>query len=943
MPLVEVLSVTYRCGTSVYKPSAGMRTEGTVRVRINGPCLDCYDSENRPEFRGYLTCPAWESMTDLPAVTSFPSEVEVPIYASPYSATGVVSWTAQHCSGGDEIGTSSVEVLVDTAKPAISAEVESLNCDPWQVVVRVALTRAESWRYVASSQSVDSGTLAVADGACSFSGQTVTLTGSLTDTITIEATNANGTTSTTFALTPVTASGSIAASPTTVEPGEPVTLTWSVTCPTGELVGVDAEIDNGVGPVFSGVIDGPESGTVTVWPLTSTTYTLTVGSDCVSRTYSVTVTVTTPDPGTSPWITGQTHRLPFTVQRDHISADLTSHRLLVVIDDEARGTDLGSWCAADGSDVFFAGPDGTTVLSRQLIAFSVTSGKALGIWRLTVASILAAEDVTIYAYCGATSPTSSNPSAVWTGHAGVFPLDETSGATATNLIGSNHGTYVGSLPNAATGVIAGCQYFNGTAGNYINAGNIGATSTSITLSAWVKWDAIQDATPVIATKRDSGCNWALAKSSNSYGGSTNNLTFSFHAAGYWRLWHTTNANLQADTWYFIVVTYNGTSNPKVYVNGVLCSGFWNTSQPWYAAGPVALASGTDPVQIGGRMDSGEPDPHYGWIDDVRILTGTVLPQAFAEFEYYNATEADHELTFLPMQTLDVRTPTSADLAVRWSSQEDVRTPTSADLAARWSAREDVRTPTSADLAARWGSIVETRVPTSADFAARWSSVVDVRIPTSADLAARWASIEARVPTVADFVWRYRILYPDRHHIYARNLATGVVTELGAVDADASPLQLVDVPLAPGTYEVWSVREGLYWKAARKPTVQVVTIADDLPPVLDPLPTALDLAASVSRGQTTLTWTASHAVTVWDIRWGLWFAPASPVDTSGPPAQRVAAMPTQLAYQATRSQQAPEYVALAAIAADGTKGTSAELYLPWSTTPPASPPNQTAQA
>jgi hypothetical protein len=109
MALVDVLGVTYRCGTSVYKPSAGYRAEGTVRIRINGPCLDCYDAENRPEFRGYLTCPAWESMTLIPNQVAFPVELDIPIYASSTSATGNVTWTAQHCSGGDETAASGVD------------------------------------------------------------------------------------------------------------------------------------------------------------------------------------------------------------------------------------------------------------------------------------------------------------------------------------------------------------------------------------------------------------------------------------------------------------------------------------------------------------------------------------------------------------------------------------------------------------------------------------------------------------------------------------------------------------------------------------------------------------------------------------------------------------------------------------------------------------------
>ena len=69
------------------------------------------------------------------------------------------------------------------------------------------------------------------------------------------------------------------ASRTSIKPGEPVDLFWSVEAG-------DPTIDNGIGPVY-------QSGAVRITPKVTTTYTLTMGAD-VKRSVTVTVAGTTP-------------------------------------------------------------------------------------------------------------------------------------------------------------------------------------------------------------------------------------------------------------------------------------------------------------------------------------------------------------------------------------------------------------------------------------------------------------------------------------------------------------------------------------------------------------------------------------------------------------------------------------------------------------------------
>ncbi|NLE59159.1 MAG: hypothetical protein GX616_12420 [Planctomycetes bacterium] len=188
--------------------------------------------------------------------------------------------------------------------------------------------------------------------------------------------------------------------------------------------------------------------------------------------------------------------------------------------------------------------------------------------------------------------------------------------------------------------------------------------------------------------------------------------------------------------------------------------------------------------------------------------------------------------------------------------------------------------------------------------------------------------------------RFRVLYPDRMHVYARNTATGAVLDLGAIEMDAAELVLTDVAIAPGTYEFWTERESTFWKSNRSRDSQIVRLASGVPPAVDPLPAVINLAASVSRAVTTITWDVSHPIAEWGLNFGLWFSETSPVATFVTPTALVEASKMRTSYSAIRRQSGAEYVAVALIGSDGSLGQAAELELPWGTVAPVSPSNQT---
>jgi hypothetical protein len=103
--------------------------------------------------------------------------------------------------------------------------------------------------------------------------------------------------------------------------------------------------------------------------------------------------------------------------------------------------------------------------------------------------------------------------------------------------------------------------------DYVDCGNGSSLdlTSAVTLEAWLKLADVVGAQMIIG-KRGSTTNYALRTDGDE-------LLFYFSNDG-WNIWSAT-ADLLADTWYYIACVYTAGSDPKIYVNGVLKSGFWN--------------------------------------------------------------------------------------------------------------------------------------------------------------------------------------------------------------------------------------------------------------------------------------------------------------------------------------------------------------------------------
>jgi len=217
-----------------------------------------------------------------------------------------------------------------------------------------------------------------------------------------------------------------------------------------------------------------------------------------------------------------------------------------------------------------------------------------------------------------------------------YKFDEQQGQTAANSVanGSSLNGTLGVNSSASTDDPTwktssscknnGCLSFDG--GDYVIKADDNAMdlTSAVSLSAWVNFGTLATSETIIA-KRDvsaTEANYAIRTNSTN----SDELSFYFYANSSWQIYSTSNADLQNDTWYHILATYDG-STVKIYVNGVLKTGTCGTGTC-----NMAMVADNNSVAIGKAGNYSE----YltGLIDDVKIynfaLTADQVKQDFAK-------------------------------------------------------------------------------------------------------------------------------------------------------------------------------------------------------------------------------------------------------------------------------------------------------------------------
>lgn len=146
----------------------------------------------------------------------------------------------------------------------------------------------------------------------------------------------------------------------------------------------------------------------------------------------------------------------------------------------------------------------------------------------------------------------------------IYKFDEASGSNAINTAQNR---YNGSIYGASrvTGKVANALQF-GSAGSRVEIPMMPSAMAfpngEISIDAWIKLDTI---TPGSFNQLIGSGYWGLK--SFCLGLDSGQIQFSVYDGSAWRIVIVSNQTLTANTWYYIALTYNGSSG-MIYVNGV---------------------------------------------------------------------------------------------------------------------------------------------------------------------------------------------------------------------------------------------------------------------------------------------------------------------------------------------------------------------------------------
>jgi hypothetical protein len=190
-------------------------------------------------------------------------------------------------------------------------------------------------------------------------------------------------------------------------------------------------------------------------------------------------------------------------------------------------------------------------------------------------------------------------------------------------------------------------------------------------------------------------------------------------------------------------------------------------------------------------------------------------------------------------------------------------------------------------------------------------------------------------TVIQTALRYRhwSLVPPGWKIVAKNIERGESFDLGFIEVDNPVLENVFLP--DGDYEISVLTSSLFWKDCLDRTVRTISIRPG--EEVTPLPTIYNLRSAVLNGVTTIRWSANQSG-LGDCVFGIWYSSDSPVDVMRTPDTTVWYYPSQTEYVTTFRQNAPAFVAVAAIRTgdESETGKVHELFLDWNDVPPRRP-------
>ena len=204
-----------------------------------------------------------------------------------------------------------------------------------------------------------------------------------------------------------------------------------------------------------------------------------------------------------------------------------------------------------------------------------------------------------------------------------WKLDEASGTTAVDTIGTQDGSVSGAV--WTTGVLDGALQFDGS-DDYVSVaaapGLQDIFATGSTISMWIRptsWGELSSGRILDKTDGNSGnrSGWALGLR-----GSSQSLEFVQGFTASEGHWITPNNSIELNKWQHVAVVYHSASdinNPQIFINGVEQA----LTKPTAPSGTFSSDAGLE-LRVGNL--SGETSRSFaGAIDDVRLIGDLLLP------------------------------------------------------------------------------------------------------------------------------------------------------------------------------------------------------------------------------------------------------------------------------------------------------------------------------
>lgn len=302
--------------------------------------------------------------------------------------------------------------------------------------------------------------------------------------------------------------------------------------------------------------------------------------------------------------------------------------LVQILDDaELRSVANGGHVASDaGFDITFA--DASSTLDHEVELYDPVAG-SLRAW-VRIPSLPGDSDTVFRMDYGTpTGVSQEDAAAVWSGHRGVWHMEEDPSGTAPQTRDStsavNHGTSVGSMPSSALvgGISGKAVRFDGSDDKIVIGDEAELVITgAISIEVWIALDVSAGSQSAFARVVDKwsgtfggGYGLFFSNSGQDFGLNTADGSNQENVIG--------NPSLSQDVWYYVASTWT----PGAGTGRLLVDGNVDTS---VSTSHSSIKADNQPFTLG-RSDDGGIDacPFRGRIDEVRVSAVSRPPEWFA--------------------------------------------------------------------------------------------------------------------------------------------------------------------------------------------------------------------------------------------------------------------------------------------------------------------------